>query len=242
MGDLFDTLRDCAGEIGDAVRADRGRGYSGERDTQYHLDLVADEIAVRRLTGAGWRVVSEESGVSGAGPLTIVVDPVDGSTNCDRGIPFFSTSLAVLADGELVAGLVVNQATGTRYEAERGAGATRDGIAISPSAITDLGEALVSFSGWPERHAGWSQLRALGAASLEICLVAEGSLDAFAVAQHSTLNPWDYLAGLLVVRESGAHAGDYRDEDLVTDAAVARRPLFAGTSALLSALRSRGPL
>ena len=55
---------------------------------------MADEIAVRTLAGAGFRVVSEESGVTGAGEYTVVVDPIDGSTNCDHGIPF--TALVAL--------------------------------------------------------------------------------------------------------------------------------------------------
>jgi fructose-1,6-bisphosphatase/inositol monophosphatase family enzyme len=90
------TLRECAHEIGEVVQAHRGRGLSGDRATQYHLDVAADEVARRVLGGAGYRVVSEESGVTGTGEFTVVVDPIDGSTNCDRGVPFYSTSLAVL--------------------------------------------------------------------------------------------------------------------------------------------------
>jgi myo-inositol-1(or 4)-monophosphatase len=239
---LFDSLRTCADEIGEAVVAHRGRGYSGQRATQYHLDLAADDVALRMLGAAGFRVVSEESGVTGSGEYTVVVDPIDGSTNCDHGIPFFSTSLAVLKAGELVAGLVKNQATGTVYEAERGAGATRNGVAIKSSARTDPGEAIMAFSGLPPRHLGWAQYRALGAASLEICLVADGSLDVFGVAQGSTLNPWDYLGGLVVARESGAVAADYGGEELVTDEIVTRRPVFAANRALLDFMIAAGPL
>ena len=242
MSDLFPTLRDCADEIGRSIEAHRGRGYSGLRESQYHLDVVADEVARRVLGSAGWRVVSEESGVTGSGPLTVVVDPIDGSTNCDHGVPFFATSLAVLVDGELVAGYVVNHGTGTTYQAERGAGATRDGVAITASGRTHLRDAIVAFSGLPSRHAGWAQFRALGAASLEICLVADGSLDAYGVAQQSTLNPWDYLAGLLIAREAGAVDTDYRGEQLVTDGAVVRRPLIAATTSLLGELVNIGPL
>ncbi len=242
MSDLFDRLRECADEIGRSIESHRGRGYSGLRETQYHLDVVADEVARRVLGAAGWRVVSEESGVTGSGPLTVIVDPIDGSTNCDHGVPFYATSLAVMSSDELVAGYVVNHSTDIAYEAERGSGATRDGVAIGASGCTRLGDAIVAFSGLPTRHAGWAQFRALGAASLEICLVADGSLDAYAVAQRSTLNPWDYLAGLLIAREAGAVGVDYRGEDLVTDAAVVRRPLIAATAQLLAELINIGPL
>jgi len=239
---IFNPLRECAREIGDAVTAHRGRGFSGQRETQYHLDLVADEVAIRILGGAGFRVVSEESGVSGDGELTVVVDPIDGSTNCDHGIPFFATSLAVMRGAELVAGLVVNQATGTVFEAEKGGGATRDGVTIGPSGQVVVGEAIMSFSGLPSQNLGWAQVRALGAASLEICLVADGSLDVYGVAQRSTLNPWDYLAGLLVVREAGAVATDYLGEELETSDSVVRRPVFCASKELLDFMIGVGPV
>lgn len=239
---LLDPLRQCALEIRDAVTNERGRGYSGQRATQYHLDVAADAVALRVLTGAGFRVMSEESGVSGDGEYTVVVDPIDGSTNCDRGIPFYATSLAVVRGDEIVAGLVVNQATGTSFEAEKGAGATRDGLTIAPTGRVDVAQSIMAFSGLPARHMGWAQYRALGAASLEICLVADGSLDVYGVAQRSTLHPWDYLAGLLILREAGGVAGDYNGENLDTTDPVARRPVFCASNELLRFMLSIGDI
>lgn len=238
---LLDPLRACAREIAAVVRPGAHGGYSGVRDTQYHLDLVADEIAVRTLAGAGFRVVSEESGVTGAGEYTVVVDPIDGSTNCDHGIPFYATSLAVLFKGELVAALVANQATGAHYEAEAQQGAVRDGAPIGPSGVADLSRAVASFSGLPSRHLGWAQYRALGAAALEICLVADGSLDLFSVARRATLNPWDYLGGLLIAREAGASVTEWDGQELVTTEPVRRRIAVAATGELLASLRAAGP-
>jgi fructose-1,6-bisphosphatase/inositol monophosphatase family enzyme len=134
----------------------------------------------------------------------------------------------------------MNQATGTVYEAEKGGGAFRDGTAISPSDQGDIAHSIVSFSGLPSRHLGWAQFRSLGAASLEICLVADGSLDVFSVASQSTLNPWDYLGGLLVVQEAGAVAGEYEGEALVTSERVVRRPVFASTPELLKFMLETG--
>lgn len=239
---LFTSLRECAHEIGEVVKVERGRGLSGQRHSQYHLDVAADEVARRVLVASGFRVVSEESGVTGHGELTVVIDPIDGSTNCDRGIPFYATSMAVMRDEELVAGFVVDQSSGVTFEAELGAGATRDAASIHVSDVTDLSAAIVAFSGLPARHLGWAQYRALGAASLEICLVADGSIDAYTVAQQSTLHPWDYLAGLLIAREAGAAVRDYRDEQLVTSASVVRRPVFASTTPLLESLMEAGAL
>jgi myo-inositol-1(or 4)-monophosphatase len=237
---LLTVLRACASEVGEVVKSGRHEGYSGLRATQYHLDLAADEVALRVLHGAGYRVVSEESGVSGSGEFTVVVDPIDGSTNCDHGVPFYATSLAVLRDGELVAALVKNQATGTVYEAERGSGAFRDGTAITSSGQRDFSKSIVCFSGLPPSHLGWGQYRSLGAASLEICLVADGSLDLYTVANRSTLNPWDYLGGLLIAREAHAVVAELDDEELVTAERVKRRPVFAASDELVTFIRGVG--
>jgi myo-inositol-1(or 4)-monophosphatase len=236
----MEPLRLCALEIREAVADQTGRGYSGQRPSQYFLDLAADAVALRILTGAGFRVVSEESGVTGAGDYTVVVDPIDGSTNCDRGVPFFATSLAVMRGEELVAGLVMNQATGSVFEAEKGAGATRDDTTIRPSGCTEVSQSIMAFSGLPSHHLGWAQYRALGAASLEICLVADGSLDVYGVAQRSTLNPWDYLAGLLILREAGGVAADYLSEELETSSSVVRHPVFCASDELLVSMLATG--
>jgi fructose-1,6-bisphosphatase/inositol monophosphatase family enzyme len=239
--DLLAPLRECAHSIGLAVTGRHRQGYSGQRDTQYHLDLVADEIAIRILTAAGYQVISEESGVSGSGEYQVVVDPIDGSTNCDRGVPFFSTSLALMRGEELVGGVVRNQATGDLYEGLRGEGARLNGEAIRANAQTDPAEALVAFSGFPEHRFTWFQNRGLGSAALEICLVAEGSLDVFSVAEQSSLNPWDYLAGLLIAREAGAADGEYDNLELVTPESVKRRPVVASSPELVAFYNNQWP-
>ena len=207
-------------------------GPSGRRPGQYLLDLAADGAALPILHGAGLAVLSEESGVTGEGPsgLLAIVDPIDGSTNAHRGVPFYSTSICVLdAEGPRL-GLVVNQASGTRYAAVRGQGAEKDGHAVRPSSCAVLSEAIVGISGFPGRHPGWAQYRALGAASLECCAVAEGVLDAYTVVGASTLFGWDYLAGLLVCREVGAAEGERDGREVVVRDGSTRRPVLAPTT------------
>ena len=213
-------------------------GPTGGKPGQYRLDLAADNAALPVLHGSGLAVLSEESGVTGDGPsgLLAVIDPVDGSTNAHRRIPFFATSICVLdAQGPRV-GLVVNQATGARYAAVRGGGVERDGATIRPSGCDDLGRAIVGISGFPGRHPGWAQFRALGAASLELCAVAEGVLDAYVVAGRSTLHGWDYLAGLLICAEAGAAARERDGRDVVVRDASRRRPVVAATGTLADRL------
>jgi fructose-1,6-bisphosphatase/inositol monophosphatase family enzyme len=231
--------------LDEAVRAVRGaldvledRGPSGGKPGQYKLDLAADGAALPVLHGAGLAVLSEESGVTGDGPsgLLAVIDPVDGSTNADRGVPFYSTSICVLDDEGPRVGLVVNQANGDRYAAVRGDGAEKDGRAISPSTCDDLGSAIVGISGFPGHHPGWAQYRAQGAASLECCEVAEGVLDAYLVVGTSTLYSWDYLAGLLICREVGVAERERDGKDLIVRDASSRRPLVAATRRLADRL------
>ncbi|MCU1494065.1 MAG: inositol monophosphatase/fructose,6-bisphosphatase family protein [Acidimicrobiaceae bacterium] len=212
---------------------------AGTREGQYRSDLAADSVALELLLGAGLAVLSEESGVHEPDrPLLAVVDPVDGSTNASRGLPWYATSVCVLdAEGPLVA-LVVNQATGARYEAVRDRGARRDGRAIEPSGASELRRSIIGLSGYPSRHLGWRQYRSLGAVALDLCAVAEGALDGFVdCVDEAHGGPWDYLGGLLVCQEAGAVAADAIDRDLVVrDAAEWRSPVAAATPALLDQL------
>jgi myo-inositol-1(or 4)-monophosphatase len=235
--EVLGLLRDAALAVRDAIGGLQGQGLSGGRATQYHADVVADAAAVAVLVRGGLRVLSEESDVSGVGPIVCVLDPIDGSTNFDRGIPYYSTSLCALDDEGARCSVVVNHATDTWYEAVRGAGATRDGAAICPSSVTQLSAAIVSFSGLPSARGGWAQFRALGSASLELCAVADGSLDGFAVVANARLSPWDYLGGIQVLTEAGGHVVELDGAPLLVADRSRRRPLAAGTTPLLDELR-----
>ena len=135
--------------------------------------------------------------------------------------------------------LVVNQARFSCYEAVRGHGVTRDGVrpiaccSRSPRSPTRS----VSVSGYPPRDMGWHQLRSLGAVVLELCAVADGSLDAFAEWGDSGLGVWDYLGGMLVCSEAGAAVGEASGRELVVRAHAERRsPVAAASLELLTEL------
>lgn len=234
--ELLSLLRRAADAVGAAVSGQHRLGASGLRPTQYKADLLADAAALDVLHAGGLRVMSEESGATGDGELTCVLDPIDGSTNFDRGIPFYSVSMCVLDEGLPRCALVRNLATATSYEAVRGAGATRDGAAVRVSAQSALDSSIVAFSGLPARHGGWAQFRALGSASLELCAVADGSLDAYAVVGSSRLSPWDYLGALLVLQEAGGTIRDAEGLELVEASSVRRRPVGAASAVLCDAV------
>ena len=223
---LLEVLAEAVDAVAGSLSGLADWGLAGTRPGQYRSDLVADAAAVRVLTTAGLGVLSEESGLSeGASELALlaVLDPVDGSTNASRRIPWFATSICVLDDDGPLAAMVVNQATGTRYEAVRRGGARRDGEEIAPSGEESLGRSLIGLSGYPPRHLGWRWYRSLGAAALDLCAVAEGT--------------WDYLGGLLVCSEAGAPVADAAGRDLVVREHCARRtPVAAASASLLSEL------
>jgi len=236
------TLREAAGEVRAALNGFGGSGLSGQRHGQYELDVVADDAACRVLLDAGFSVFSEESGQRGSGELLAVVDPVDGSTNADRGIPFCCISICVLDNQGPLVSLVESLPTGVIYEATRGKGATRDGIAISPSGAVDASEGVIAVNGVLTTRPRWGQVRTLGAAALEICLVADGALDAYLQVGGAAIRPWDYLAGLQIAQEAGASVRSADGEELLIRFDAPRRPLVAATDALADALEALLPL
>ena len=234
--DLLAVLHDAADAVAAALARVDDRRAPGTRLGQYGIDLVADDAAVPVLVAAGLGVLSEESGFrAGSSGLVAVLDPVDGSTNASRGIPWYATSICVLDDDGPLVALVADQATPRRFTAHRGGGAFADGSPIRPSAVTDLASAVVALSGYPATHLGWRQFRALGAAALDLCAVAAGVVDAYVDCSVDAHGPWDYLAGLLVCTEAGAHVAEARGRDLVVRGHADRRtPVAASTSALLA--------
>lgn len=236
--DLLSLFAETAGAVRDALGNLGDWGPAGTRPGQHHSDLAADRVATSALLDAGLGVCSEESGLQAPErSIVVVLDPLDGSTNALQGIPWYATSFCAVDDRGALAAVVVNLVSGERYAATRGGGAHRDGEAIRPSATADLSDAIIGMSGWSSRPPRWRQYRALGAAALDLCAVADGRLDGF-VDCHSH-GPWDYLGAMLVCREAGAPVVDTAGRDLTTTDPRQRRTLLAaGTESLLTELRA----
>ena len=214
-------------------------GLDGGHGGQHLSDLAADAAALEVLGRADVGVLSEESGWSGpdGSDVVVVLDPLDGSTNAAHGVPWFATSLCAVDREGPRAALVVDLPHGRTYTALRGTGASVDGVPIRPTTCTDTRDALVGISGLPARPLGWRQFRSLGAAALDLCAVAEGTLDAYVDCSVSAHGPWDYLGGVLVCIEAGAIVGDALGRELLTlDHRARRTPLAAATQPLFDAL------
>jgi|LakMenEpi03Aug12_release.lakeMendotaPanAssembly.Ray.scaffolds.fasta_scaffold384832_2 fructose-1,6-bisphosphatase/inositol monophosphatase family enzyme len=225
----------------DAVRlvldANDDWSLSGERATQYSVDLRADAAALAVLHAAGFAVMSEESGFTvpdgGSNGVTVVLDPLDGSTNASRRVPWYATALCAVDAHGMRASVVVNQAAANdRWWASRGGGAFRNGTSVQTSECVSMSSAVVGVSGLPRERPGWAQFRALGAAALDICLVASGSLDAW--IDFNRHGAWDYLASLLVLREAGGADIEFEGRDPIALGHDDRRTvLVAATPSLL---------
>ena len=239
--EILDVLHRTADAVAGVLQANTDWSLSGKRATQYSVDLAADAAALEVLHGAGCAVLSEESQITGewkSGGLMVVMDPLDGSTNASKRVPWYATALCAI-DGEgMRASLVVNQASGRdRYWATRGGGAFHNGIRLAPTERNALRQSVVGISGLPSFRPAWGQFRALGAAALDICLVATGALDGW--IDFNSHGVWDYLASVLVCQEAGVLVEEFQFRDLVvTEYAEKRTPLVASSRELLDELRA----
>ena len=143
-----------------------------------------------------------------------IVDPLDGTANFLHEHPHYCASVAVAVDGQPVAGAIVSGSTGERWWASAGEGAFKSGKRIRVSTERPLIEALVG-TGFPFKmlelmpeYLGQldrvlrsaSGVRRAGSAALDLCYLAQGSLDAF---WEESLMPWDFAAGMILVQEAG---------------------------------------
>ena len=211
-----------------------GRGADGAPSSR--LDRVAEAAVLDRLEKeqAPVDVLSEEAGfIDRGGDALLVLDPVDGTHNALRGVPAFSVSLALgharLADIE--EGLVRDLVSGATYHASRGGGATLNGRPIHSRRFDPkdlLFSVYLGTNAEPDAARVASKarrVRNLGAASLDLCLVARGAADLYYMhskEERLKLRACDIAAGTLIVREAGGQvlnlAGGDLDIPLTADA------------------------
>jgi len=160
-------------------------------------------------------VLGEEDGAtSGTSGVVWVVDPIDGTVNYLYGIPHYAVSIAAQYAGTVVAGAVHNPMSGETFTATRGGGAFLGDGRLSASGATTLAEALVGTGfGYDSRRRALQarvllevapivrDIRRFGVASLDLCAVAAGRIDAY---YERGLKPWDLAAGGLIAEEAGA--------------------------------------
>jgi fructose-1,6-bisphosphatase/inositol monophosphatase family enzyme len=188
------------------------------------LDRVAEAAVVSMLETlkVDWNVVSEEAGrIERGGDLTLVVDPVDGTSNAVRHLPYFTVSLALGRDtlSSVEIGLLRDLERGVTYWAERGRGAFRDGERLHVRPWKGRGELVLANLGAvaSPRAVGLvpkvRRVRALGCASFELALVAEGAADGYLFENaepHRNLRATDIAAAYRILLEAGGGVSDAR--------------------------------
>jgi myo-inositol-1(or 4)-monophosphatase len=220
---LTDWLELCRAAVADvdavlarmSTRAERepvvGAGLGGDETTA--IDRAAEEAILARVQQAAGAVVSEEVGRVGEGTLPlVVVDPIDGSLNAKRGIPFFSLSIAV-AEGEtmddVVFGFVHDFGTREEWTARRGEGAWLNGESLGAVRPKDEVE-ILSFEATrtslvardaPKVADLAHRLRIMGSLALSLCHLAAGRVDA--VCSLKPARSVDIAAAQLLCRELG---------------------------------------
>jgi myo-inositol-1(or 4)-monophosphatase len=249
--ELLQIAVEVARQAGETAREMRAEGVSGVATKTTGTDVVtAADLAVERQVIAALRelrphdmVLGEEYGQAGrpgrAGGVRWILDPIDGTVNYLYGLRHYAVSLAAEVDGVVVAGVVRNAATGEEWTAIRGGGAYRDGQRLRGSAETELSQALVatgfSYDSARRVHqvgvlAGLiseiRDIRRLGSAAMDICLAAEGSVDAY---YEKGLNPWDHAAGGLVATEAGLRVAGLHGAPPGWDLVIAAPPALFDT-------------
>ena len=227
--DWLEILKECSQKIRKEVlnfygtsEAAIGFGIGAGGDTMKKIDLVAEKALIEVLEEhkVSCTLISEETGTRRIGlqppEFYVTTDPVDGTTNAVRGIPFMATAIAVskapyLADIETA--LVSDLFHNITYTAQRDRGAFRNGERIQPSQESSLEEAVVGVdfntlrlgelvARLEEVLIRTRHLRHFGANALEICYVADGATDAF-IDMRGKLRVTDIAASYLIILEAG---------------------------------------
>ena len=163
----------------------------------------------------------EESGKSANQTNRWIVDPIDGTHSFSKGQYFWSISVALEMNHQLIMGAVYAPALNDYYCAEQGKGAWKNGESIHVSDETSLANSMIA-TGFAclrsyltdnnlERFGRVAQQttgqRRFGSAAMDLCLVADGQVDAF---WEQELNLYDVAAGALIAREAGATITDFQ--------------------------------
>ncbi|MFG6083496.1 inositol monophosphatase [Paracoccus litorisediminis] len=221
----FDGLALIARRAGDAARAafeSRPKGQFTLKGPQDYLTEsdAAVEALIRAEIAARWpedAILGEEGGGT-PGPLTWVIDPIDGTANFARGVGHFCVSIAFAIDGRAELGAIVQPLTGEVWLARRGHGATLNGAPLAVRVEARPDQAIIEM-GWSRRlpipgylaalnHAlgQGASVRRVGSGALSLAHVADGRSDGYL---EPLMHCWDCLAGLLLVEEAGGLVGDW---------------------------------
>jgi len=206
----FGTVRIKSSSVDFVTEADLAAGVAAVKAIAERVErarFVVEEPEVYALAGVPVGSLNDEE--------VWVIDPLDGTTSFLHGYPCYSTSVALVRDGQPVAGAVHNAPLRETTSASAGGGAWRDGVPLRVTAAASIEDALL-ITGFPYDRGGMleKQMRVFariiltahdvrrdGSAAIDCCHVAAGRSDGF---WEFGLQPWDTAAGVVALREAGA--------------------------------------
>lgn len=203
-------------------------GFKAPRNLVTEADVASQE-AVRKVLSKAFPshnlLMEEKLDRKQGSEYTWVVDPLDGTTNFTHHYPMYTVSVGLAKGTEPIVGVVYNAPMGELFTAVKGKGAFLNGKRIRVSRAKTLDHSLLA-TGFPYKDTRcgrktvrdigrlWQRVQGIrrsGVASIDICYVACGRLDAY---WEYKLSPWDVAAGQVIVREAGGKATDFRNKDL----------------------------
>ncbi|MCC6543825.1 MAG: hypothetical protein IT392_04905 [Nitrospirae bacterium] len=223
---LLERIPQIAGSADASVSL--GRGASG--DHTFLIDETAEKTIIEKLEktcvkGPGFTLISEECGIKQYGEdsnIVILVDPIDGSNNAKRGVPYYAVSIAVLNGKrleDLVAGYVLDVSSGKEYWAIKGEGAWYNGKRIECRGSEGL-EMVAYEASVPRKDIdrilpvlrSAMKVRCLGATALDLAIMANDAIDLLLVA--TPARSFDFAAGMLILQEAGGIITDMDGGDI----------------------------
>jgi myo-inositol-1(or 4)-monophosphatase len=222
----LDLARRAGALILDGLGRSRDIRHKGAIDLVTEYDLRSERLVVDAIRHAfpSDSILSEEAGASGEAGIRWVIDPLDGTTNFAHGLPHFSVSIACWEQDKPAFGVVFDPTRSELFHAVRGQGAWLNAQPLHVSTESRLEESFLA-TGFPydirsnsednlDHFASMSRrafaIRRFGSAALDLAYVAAGRYDAY---WELSVYPWDWAAGILLVREAGGRvtALDGRD-------------------------------
>ncbi|MFH1865690.1 MAG: inositol monophosphatase family protein [Candidatus Eisenbacteria bacterium] len=218
-----DAARSAGAVIREGFEKPHDTSMKGRRELVTETDRASEEIIIRAISREcpGDLIIAEETAPELAeSPRVWIVDPLDGTNNYAHGYPFFSVAIALEEEGELAAGVVYDPLREEMFVAEKGQGASVNGIPIRVSGNATLLESLVA-TGFPYDRTDVSSnnlanlnrfiievrgIRRGGSAELDLVYVASGRLDGY---WEQGLKTWDVSAGGIIVREAGGEVTNF---------------------------------
>lgn len=230
-GQELEVAERAAREAGQVLRAYQGGWLNVQEKRDRSLvtdaDLAAEQVVLGCLREAfpEDNILSEETGVTGpSSGRQWIVDPLDGTTNFSRGLPFFAVSIALWVEGEPAMGVVYLPVLDELFSAASDTKALLNGREIGVSAVETVEAAMINcyfdrhnrlepglevFRQVARRCEG--RVKIMGSSASMLCYVACGRIEA--QVRNST-NLWDFAAGLVVLQQAGGRVTDFHEQPL----------------------------